>query len=158
VPALQLPTGEIITQSLAIIDYLETSYPSENLRLLPTDNFLRRANIFEIVYAISCDIHPVQNMRVLRRLPENQRNERAKVVIESGLVAVEVLLSRYSGTYCVGDELSLADICLVPQVYNAKRYNVDIERLENISRINSFLETLPEFYQTRPESQIPNII
>jgi maleylacetoacetate isomerase len=111
-----------ISQSVAIIDFLDHYRPSTPL--MPTDMFLR-ARVLEIVNTITCDTHPLQNPRVIGTYPEEKRIPRIKEVITAGLTTIEELLNKYnpdfSGKYCVGDCLTLADVMLIPQVYNGIR-------------------------------------
>lgn len=129
IPALRVShNGEVMdtfTQSLAIIEFLDTYRPSEP-KIIPSDPFLR-AHVMEITLAICCDIHPVQNLRVLQSYPEADRPARAKQVIADGLRAVEAFIrkgrkgSSDLALYCVGDSVTLADVVLIPQIYNAVR-------------------------------------
>jgi glutathione S-transferase len=135
-------TGEVIatlTQSLAIIDFLENYRPNNSdhaaAPLLPLGtsdaaSAFARAHVLEVVLNIACDIHPVQNLRVLQSYPEADRPARAKEVITQGFRSVEALIKKgYQGEpdllttvqFCCGHALSLADLVLVPQVYNARR-------------------------------------
>ena len=122
VPALKLPNGIILTQSNAIMEYLEETYPI--VPILPK-SALERAQVRAVVDVVVSDIQPVQNMRVLNRLhPDQSKSEWAKQVITSGFEAIERLIK---GTqFCFGNSVSMADIVLVPQVYNAKRYGNEI--------------------------------
>jgi glutathione S-transferase len=111
-----------LSQSVAIIDFLDNYKPSQ--KFLPEDIFLR-ARVLEIVNTITCDTHPLQNPRVIQTYPEDKRPARIREVITSGLVTVEELISKHNqsfeGMYCIGNSLTLADIVLIPQVYNAVR-------------------------------------
>ena len=136
-PALKITNAETgehvdtLTQSLAIIEFLLAYKPSTTVSLLPSD-ILKKAHVMEIVLTIACDIHPVQNLRVLQSYPEADRPQRAKEVIAQGLRAVEAFIRKGLSTidnagevhFCYGDKVSLADVVLVPQVYNARRYNL----------------------------------
>jgi maleylacetoacetate isomerase len=122
-PGALVPTlvidNVVLTQSIAILEYLEERRP-ESWRLLPQDA-LKRAQVRSIVQLISSDIQPVQNLRVLKYVGDEKKTEWARHWISVGLMAVEQLLTQTSGAFCVGDEVSLADVCLVPQIYNARR-------------------------------------
>lgn len=152
---------DTITQSLAIIEFLETLHNGA-CKLYPADPF-RRARMQEIVYSIVCDIHPVQNLRVLQSYPEEQRAARAKDVIETGLRAVERLLHKTAvgqdageeqqGCYCVDNALSVADVVLVPQVYNAYRFQVDMTQFPRVVSIYEHLMTLTAFRASHPDEQ-----
>jgi len=139
-----------LCQSVAIIEYLEETRPT--VSLLPKDPY-KKALVRQIVQSIASDIQPVQNLRVLKKVGEDKKAEWAKYWIEYGLKGVEKTLSSTAGTYCVDDEISMADICLVPQVYNAIRYNVDMSQFPIISRINETLGKLPEFQMSHPDAQ-----
>lgn len=156
VPALVVANGcdsFVLTQSLAMIEYLDEKHP-EGPPLLPSDPFLR-AKAREIAYAIACDIHPRQNLRVLREISdETQRAQAAKQVIREGLQAVEALLSSPTAVkYCVGEALSIADLVLVPQVYNAIRWGVNMNEFPKISSIHRHLITLDPFKRAHPDVQ-----
>ena len=145
VPVLVLPDGTTtITQSIAILEYLEEMHPEKPL--LPKDALLR-AQVREIVNLISCDIQPIQNLGVLRTFPQHERNAWGQKWVERGFDALEVMLAKTAGEYCVGDQVTLADVCLVPQVVNAMRFNVDITKYPMISAIYANLVKLDAFEQ-----------
>jgi glutathione S-transferase len=124
VPALELNDGAtVLTQSVAICEWLDETHPEPPL--LP-GSVLERAHIRAFALAIACDIHPVQNLKVLARLRsmsllESDVTGWARWIIEDGLAACEALLARTPGPFCFGQTPTLADICLVPQLYNARR-------------------------------------
>ncbi|HJZ19677.1 MAG TPA: maleylacetoacetate isomerase, partial [Bradyrhizobium sp.] len=127
VPTLQ-DTGAVITQSLAIIEWLEETHPEPPL--LPKDP-LRRAHVRAFAMALACDTHPVQNLKVLARLrqlglPEEKVTEWAAWANREGLSACEILIADESGPFCFGAEPTMADLCLVPQLANARRFGVDV--------------------------------
>lgn len=127
VPTLMLG-DQPLSQSLAICEYLDEMHPAP--ALLPADP-LARAKVRAAAYVIACDVHPVQNLKILNRLrglgvDEDAINQWARTTIEEGLAAFEVLLPAHSGTYCFGDTPSLADICLIPQLVNARRFGVEL--------------------------------
>ena len=145
-----------LNQSLAILDYLEQKYPQSPL--LPTniqDNVKAKALAFDI----ACDIHPLNNLRVLQYLANdlNQGDDSKatwyKHWISVGFASLEKSLARTKGLFCYGDEISWADICLIPQVYNAERFNVDMTPFPNIMEITSRCRALPEFWNASPEQQ-----
>ncbi|MGY6631897.1 MAG: maleylacetoacetate isomerase [Wenzhouxiangella sp.] len=146
----------VITQSLAILEYLEDIAPSP--ALLPADPS-GRAQVRGIAQAIACDIHPLNNLRVLKYLVgEIGADEQAKLGwyrhwTESGLRAVEALLVRHAGRYCFGDQITLADCCLVPQVYNAERFACSLDEMPTIRRINQALLELDAVRRASPEQQ-----
>ena len=149
--------GELnLSQSLAIIEYLEEKYPKE--ALLPS-NIEHRAIVRGMAQAIACEIHPLDNLRVLQYLVKDMGVSDADKMrwyqhwITVGFTALEAQLSQYSGHYCFGDTSSLADICLVPQVYNAKRFNVPLDAFPNIVRINNACNQLAAFADAAPEQQ-----
>jgi len=144
VPAL-LHNGNLITQSVAILEYLEEVIPGKPL--LPKDP-LQRARVREICELIGSGIQPLQNTSVIGKIDSEdaaKRTEWAKFWIEKGFVALEKLLSQTSGKYCVGDELTLADCFLNPQVAQAGRFSVDVSHYPTISRLNESLKQLEPF-------------
>ncbi|MFU1929022.1 maleylacetoacetate isomerase [Bordetella hinzii] len=153
-----LVEGELrLSQSLAIIDYLDATHPEP--RLLPADA-LARARVLEVSQAIACDIHPVNNMRILRYLQdvlgvtEAQKNAWYAHWIQEGLTAVEALLARHGhGAYCFGDAPTLADCCLVPQVANAQRMNCDLSPYARVLRVYEHCSAQPAFQAAAPSRQ-----
>lgn len=149
--------GVALTQSLAICEYLDERYPMPPL--LPSEP-LARAQVRGLAYAIACDIHPVNNLRVLKYL-KGTLGQSQEVVDEwlrhwmsVGFAALETELERQgSRHYCHGGTLSLADLCLVPQVFNARRFNVDLTPYPNIVAIDAHLASLPAFAATHPSRQ-----
>jgi maleylpyruvate isomerase len=155
VPTLEVD-GHTLTQSLAIIEYLDETHPEP--RLLPGDA-LQRARIRAFALAIACDIHPINNLRVLRYLKGPLKQEQAAIDVwyrhwvETGLAACEALLPAGKSRFCFGDQPTLADCCLVPQVYNARRLQSDLSRLPRIVAIDEACRALPAFAQAAPEAQ-----
>lgn len=157
VPALVTDDGESLGQSLAIIDWLDRHYAQ--VKLLPDDE-PKRMRVLEIAYAISCDIHPINNMRVLRYLSDElQVSEDAKKRwyehwIQQGLGAVEQLLRRsQSGEFCVGNTPTLADCCLIPQWANALRMGCDLSGYPRCKAVYDACTRLPAFIAAAPENQ-----
>jgi maleylacetoacetate isomerase len=154
VPALELPGGEILTQSLAIIDYLDEVYPDPPF--LPTDA-VERAKVRAVAQIIACDIHPLNNTGPLRYIKSTLGQEQAAIDawyhhwILVGFDAVEALLR--GGPYAFGSRVTLADICLVPQVANARRFKVPLERFPKIVAVDAACLALPAFDQARPDKQ-----
>ncbi len=155
-----LVDGErIVRQSLAIIEYLEEAYEGER-KLLPT-TVRERARARALAQIVACDIHPLGNLRVLQYLerefntPQVERERWAQHWITEGFIAFESLLADNpsTGLFCEGDEPTLADICLVPQVYNAQRWSIDLKRFPSIQRINAECLKLEAFVRARPENQ-----
>lgn len=157
VPAL-VDNGHVLTQSLAIIEYLEEIY--SNPPLLPKDA-LGRARVRALALVVACDIHPLNNSRILKYLEkdlgadEAARNQWYRHWIIEGFNALEKLLANNpaTGKFCHGDQPTLADICLVPQVFNAKRFSVDLASYPAIRRINDQCLTLKAFADAAPEKQ-----
>lgn len=145
-----------LNQSLAIIDYLDEQYPE--VLLTPTDPNTRYL-VKALAQDIAVDIHPLNNLRVLQyltnqaQLSESAKGEWYRHWIETGFRALEKKLAQTSVTYCVGDEISLVDVCLVPQVYNAERFNVNLDPFPTIRRVTSSLRLLPAFINAAPEQQ-----
>lgn len=147
VPALKID-GITIGQSLAIIEYLEETRPAPP-RLLPQDP-KKRASVRMISDLIAGGIQPLQNLSVLKQVgPENQLPW-AQKAISFGFNALEQILQNTAGNFCVGDEVSMADLCLVPQVANAERFKVDLGPFPTISRINKTLLALEAFQVSHP--------
>ena len=154
VPALVLDSGEVLTQSLAIIDYLDETFPQPPF--LPTDP-IARARVRALSEIIACDIHPLNNTSPLRYLKNVLGQEQAKIdawyhhwIIE-GFNAIETLLRE--GPYCGGAQVTLADICLVPQVTNARRLKVPLDAHPKIVAIDAACRKLPAFDKASPEKQ-----
>lgn len=152
VPTLNID-GQELTQSLAIIEYLDET---RQAGLLPSDP-LARARVRMISYAIAMEIHAVCNMSVARFAADNSGGNLTMAdwmlhFIPKGLQAVETMLQQpETGIYCHGDTFGMADICLVPQIYNARRWGVDLADLPNISRIMARLESLEPVQQAHPD-------
>jgi maleylacetoacetate isomerase len=157
VPTLQDDSGTI-TQSMAILEYLEETHP--DVPLLPQDP-LGRAHVRELAQIIGCDIHPLNNLRVLRYLvhqvgvTEEVKNEWYRHWVKEGLAALEAHLARDlgSGRFCHGATPTLADCFLVPQVFNAQRFDIDIAGYPNIDRINTNCLEMPAFQRAHPSQQ-----
>ncbi|MEK9284820.1 MULTISPECIES: maleylacetoacetate isomerase [unclassified Bradyrhizobium] len=155
VPALENDTGAVLTQSVAIIEWLEETHP--NPPLLPKDP-LQRAKVRAFALAIACDTHPVQNLKVLVRLrelglPEEKVQEWAAWVNREGLSACETLIKDESGPFCFGNAPTLADLCLVPQLGNARRFGVDVSAYPRLLKAEAAAKALPAFANAAPEKQ-----
>ncbi|GAB1458469.1 maleylacetoacetate isomerase [Thauera sp.] len=157
VPALE-DQGQVLTQSLAIVEYLEETHPQP--ALLPAAA-LDRARVRAIAQAIACDIHPVNNLRVLQYLTrelgvsEEQKNAWYRHWIGVGLRAVEAMLAgdARTGAFCHGDTPGLADCCLVPQVFNARRFGCELSAMPTVLRIADHCAGLEAFRRAAPEAQ-----
>ena len=155
-PALELDGGAVLTQSLAICEYLDETQPDPPL--LPREP-LERARVRAFAQAIACDIHPVQNLKVLNRLgalgfDQEARNGWAREVIAEGLAACEILAVAGGGdAFCFGIGPGLADLCLVPQLYNARRFGVDLSAVPALLRAETACAELPAFQAAVPERQ-----
>ena len=157
VPSLALENGAVLSQSLAIIEYLDETHPLP--ALLPQDP-LSRARVRALAQAITSDLHPLNNLRVLRHLEEKlgldraARNDWYRHWVEVGFAALERWLAKdTSGRFCHGDTPSLADICLVPQVFNARRFSVDLNPYPRILAIDAECRALPAFQIAAPNNQ-----
>lgn len=156
-PALAVD-GQVLTQSLAIIEYLDECYPQPPL--LPRDP-IARAQVRAIAQSIACDVHPLNNLRVMRYLEQQlhvaqpERDGWYCHWVKEGFNALEKLLlkSDISNRYCSGNAPTLADVCLVPQVYNAYRFKVDMASFPRIRSIFDRCMELEPFQQAAPEQQ-----
>jgi maleylacetoacetate isomerase len=156
VPCL-IEDGQVIAQSVAICEYLEERYPQPPL--LPS-GALERARVRALVQTIACDIHPLNNLRVLQYLrrplghTREQTDQWYRHWIDVGFAALESeLASSATGDYCFGQCVSMADVFLVPQVANARRLEVDLGRYPRIAAIDARLSALPAFAQAVPARQ-----
>ncbi|MEO5765545.1 MAG: maleylacetoacetate isomerase [Casimicrobiaceae bacterium] len=158
VPALELDHGRVLTQSLAIVEYLDETHPQPPL--LPKDA-AGRARVRSIALGIACEIHPLNNLRVLNYLTgtlgatDAQRNGWYKYWIDVGFEAMERQLERddETGTFCHGESPTLADVCLVPQIANARRFKVDVSPYPTLTRIEAACQALPAFARAAPAQQ-----
>jgi maleylacetoacetate isomerase len=158
VPTLEID-GHIIVQSPAILEYLDETRPDP--AWLPTDP-ADRAHIRAMAMLIACDIHPIANMSPLKYLKNELGHDQAEVDtwyrhwVQRGLNALEQLVSRHGrqGRYCFGDSVTLADMYLVPQMYNARRFNTDLSGCPTLVEIDARLQELPAFVDAQPERQI----
>ncbi|CAI8800217.1 MULTISPECIES: maleylacetoacetate isomerase [Pseudomonas] len=153
VPALKVDSGEVLVQSPAIIEYLEEVYPQP--ALLPQDP-LRRAQARGVAALIGCDIHPLHNVSVLNQLrglghDDAQVNQWIGHWISQGLAAVEQLIDDEG--FCFGDEPGLADVYLIPQLYAAERFNIDLSGFPRIRRVAALAEQHAAFAQAHPSRQ-----
>ena len=159
VPALD-DDGAILTQSLAMLEYLDETRPA--VPLLPTDA-LGRARVRALALAIACDAHPLTNLRVLKYLKntlglsDEAKQEWYRHWMAEGLAAVEALLAQGdpagTGLFCHGDSPTMADCCLVPQVFNAQRFAIDLAPYPRVARIHAHCAGLPAFAAAHPSRQ-----
>lgn len=149
VPVLEID-GAQLTQSLAIVEYLDET---RGLGLLPATP-LERARVRALAHAVAMEIHPVCNLRVAKFATAQSggtlsMQDWMQAFIAPGLAALEEMVE--DGLYCFGTSVTLADICLVPQLYNAQRWGVDLAPLPRLARIGAHLETLPAFAAAHPD-------
>jgi maleylpyruvate isomerase len=159
-PMRELPVllveGKPLAQSVAILEYLEETYPEPPL--LPKSP-LDRARVRQMTEVVNSGIQPVQNLRVMQRLGREYELPRTDQVgwsrewIAQGLVALETLVSAHGGRYSFGDAVSFADLCLVPQLYNARRFDVDMSAFPALTAVESELVSLPAFVAAHPDQQ-----
>lgn len=149
--------GEVrLSQSLAIVDHLDAAYPEP--RLVPRDR-VARAHVLEAALMIACDIHPLNNLRVLKYLKRDLAQDQdaidswARHWVTLGFDVLEKTAARSAGLYMFGDTPTLADICLVPQMYNARRVDTDLGAFPHLVRVDAALNELPAFLNARPEAQ-----
>lgn len=157
-PVLKTDSDQLLIQSLAIIEYLEEIHPQP--ALLPKDP-LERARVRALALAVACEIHPINNPRVLRYLTgrlgvsEAQRDDWYRHWVEEGLQAVEQMLvsSPQTGRFCHGDTPTLADLCLVPQVANGRRFKADLSGCPTVVRIDAECQKVKAFADAAPANQ-----
>ena len=156
VPALELDSHEVLGQSVAILEWLEEQYPSP--ALLPTDA-LARARVRAFVNVIACDIHPICNLSVTNHLKSEFGVDQDAILdwyrrwMSRGFGALETLANSTQGAFCMGDSVSLADVCLIPQFYNANRFGIELEPYPKLAAINSHCLTQEAFQKAAPEQQ-----
>jgi maleylpyruvate isomerase len=158
VPALE-DEGEIFSQSLAIIEYLEERYPKPPL--LPSDA-AERAIVRSMALLIACEVHPIQNLRVLNHLKSDHKQSDDDTIrwarhwINLGFSALEQMIISLTeqGAFCFGKTPTMADLCLVPQLANARRFGVDLSAYPKLLAIESACMSLPEFANAAPEHQL----
>jgi maleylacetoacetate isomerase len=160
-PQATVPTldddGTILWQSLAIIEYLDARFP--NPRLIPQEP-VARARVQALAQLIACEVHPLNNLRVRRYLSGELKQDETAInkwyrhwIVEA-FAPLEALVSRYGdGQHCFGDSVTLADVCLVPQMYNAQLFKVDLAAYPTLVRICNGLRNEPAFARAAPEEQ-----
>jgi maleylpyruvate isomerase len=147
--------GAILTQSLAIIEWLDETHPEPPL--LPQDP-LRRAKVRAFAMALACDTHPVQNLKVLARLrqlglPEEQVTDWAAWANREGLAACETLIANEPGPFCFGAAPTIADLCLIPQLANARRFGVVLDAFPRLLKAEAVAKTNKAFADAAPDRQ-----
>lgn len=154
VPAL-IDNGKVLTQSLAIIEYLEEAYPSPSI--LPADP-VTRARCRAIALDIACDIHPLNNLRVLKHLTGTMGHSEEEKLdwylhwLRLGLAAVEKKVESSQTTFCCDEIPTLADICLIPQLFNARRFSLDLTPYPTLKEIEQRCQALSAFEQAHPDN------
>lgn len=155
VPTLVLDDGTVLTQSMAILDYVEATWPSP--ALLPPDP-LARARVLAAAHTLALDVHPVNNLRVVKHLRDDHGISAERVTdwmrhwMTEGLIAYEAQLDP-AATFSFGETPDLADFCLVAQLYNAHRWGVDLTPFPNIARIEASCLTVPAILAAHPDNQ-----
>jgi maleylpyruvate isomerase len=153
VPALELPDGRVLTESLAILEYLEETHPERPL--LPGDPYLR-ARARMLAELVNSGIQPLQNLSVLRHVKDALGgDDKAWLAhwVGGGLAALERAVTETAGAFCVGDAPSLADVCLVPELHFARRNGLDLTALPALVRIDAACQPLPAFVAAHPDVQ-----
>jgi maleylpyruvate isomerase len=153
VPALVLSGGETLIQSLAIMEYLDEAFPEPPL--LPAED-IERARVRAVAQIVACDIHPLNNsgtMAYLRKIGHDDAmiNEWYAYWVTSGFEAIEAMIK--PGPYAFGPRVTIADICLIPQIYNARRFKVPLDKFSKILGVEAACNKLPAFDKARPENQ-----
>lgn len=154
VPVLELSSGDVLTQSLAIIEYLDEIQPEPPL--LPADA-LARAHVRALAQIVACDIHPLNNLMVLQYLKQQMQQQQQTVDtwyhhwVNRGFESIEAMIA--PGPYACGAHVTLADICLVPQVFNARRLKVPLDKFPKIVAVEQTCLKLAAFDKARPENQ-----
>ena len=155
VPTLELPGGDVLTESVAIIEWLDETHPEPPL--LPKDP-LRRAKVRAFADVLACDTHPVQNLKVLARLrelgvPEDKVTAWAGWANREGLSACEKLIANEPGPFCFGTAPTIADLCLVPQLGNARRFGVEVSAFPRLLQAEAAAIAMPAFANAAPDKQ-----
>jgi maleylacetoacetate isomerase len=159
VPALAVG-DQVLTQSLAIIDWLDREYAGQGAQLIPEEP-MARARALALALSIACDIHPLNNLRVLKYLQtqlglrEDIRNNWYRHWVREGLIALEAAVTGQAGPYLGGDAPNIADVCLVPQLYNARRFEVDLTDFPTLVAADAAATALDPFAAAAPERVKP---
>ena len=156
VPALEVAEGEILGQSVALLEWLDETHPLPPL--LPSDP-LQRARVRALVNTIACDIQPICNLSIIRYLQQQQRLSDQDIKrwlsqwMSRGFQALEPVVAQNNQPFCFGDTPGMADLFLVPQIYNARRMQVDITPFPHLTRVVDHCNELPAFIVAAPENQ-----
>ena len=161
VPALEIldaagETQAVLGQSVAILEYIEEQYPEP--AMLPKDAF-GRAKVRQLVEVVNSSIQPIQNLKVMRALGTHYDVEMAEAKkwgaywIQRGFEGLEPIMAPVAGTYAFGDQVTLADAALIPQVYNANRFGIDLNQFPTIQRVHENAQKLEAFQKAAPENQ-----
>ncbi|NIJ15937.1 maleylacetoacetate isomerase [Sphingobium vermicomposti] len=155
VPALEIE-GETLTQSLAILEWLEEAHPEPPL--LP-EGAIARAQVRSMAAAVACDIHPLNNLRVLKALkhdlgaPQSSIDSWVGRWIGEGFAALEETVARHGDGFCFGDRPTIADCCLIPQIYNARRFDIDLGAFPRLVAVDARCATIDAFARAAPDRQ-----
>lgn len=154
IPVLEIEPGRFLSESTAILEWLEETHPEQ--ALLPQEPS-ERAVVRQIFQVVNSGIHPLQNMSVIQRYSsdESERKRWVQHWIERGLTRLEKILSKTAGCHAVGGRLTMADLALIPQIYNAKRFEVGLESMPTLRRINESALGLPCCKRAHPDSYAP---
>lgn len=155
VPALEMDDGTVLIQSPAILEWLEEQYPQTPL--LPS-GAVARAQVRAMAAVVGCDIHPLNNLRVLKAIKRLGADDAATSQwigqwIHDGFAALEVLVAKYGKGWCYGDQPTLADCYLLPQIYSARRFNIDLSAYPHLLAIEKRAEQHPAFVAAHPDQQ-----
>jgi maleylacetoacetate isomerase len=154
-PALAVGEGVLLTQSLAILEWLDEAYPDPSL--LPADP-IGRARVRAMAQVVACDIHPLNNVRVMNELTARGQDEAARRAwmarwLTEGFTALETTIAAHGGTYAHGDAPTLADVCIVPQVYGARRFDIDLSPYPTLVAAADRAADHPAFAAAHPSLQ-----
>ena len=158
IPAFETADGDVLSQSLAILEYIEEVHPEPPL--LPADP-VGRARVRAMAQIVACDMHPLNNLRILKYLKGPLGQDQAAIDtwyrhwIATGFASFETMVGKFGakGAYCYGDTVSLADLCLAPQMWNARRFECDLDPYPRLVAIDTRLQALQAFSKAAPENQ-----
>ena len=159
VPALELDDGRVLSQSVAILEYLEECYP--HTPLLPSDP-LEKSRVRSVVNHIACDVHPLNNISILHYLRDELQADKRQINdwyaqwVTRAFSSIEQVVAPRNGQVCFGTEPGMADCLLIPQVYNAKRFDIDLNPFPTIRSIYDHSNSIPAFHLAHPDQQPDN--